>query len=232
MITVTKEEMRAIDSYAIKNLEIPSLILMENAALRTIDTIDLNLRQTFAVFCGMGNNGGDGLAIARGLLCLGKKVIVYLVGDKAHATEEFRTNFRALEHLTQDIHQVETLGDIGDMIGRFGEVNTFIDCIFGTGLDREIRGVHTVVMEQMNEARTYTISVDMPSGIDATSGKVWGSYVHADEVVCFEYMKKGLKANPYVNATIRVVPIGIPAEAKKHVLGDRWESREDENVGY
>jgi NAD(P)H-hydrate epimerase len=79
-----------------------------------------------------------------------------------------------------------------------------------------------VVIEQMNQSRIYTLSVDIPSGIDCDRGKIMGTAVRADQIVCLEYMKQGLVDNPYIHADIRVVPIGIPQEAKEAVLGEDW----------
>ncbi len=226
MRAVTAEEMKNIDRYAIEQLGIPSLLLMENAALRTIDAIDLEKRHSFAVFCGTGNNGGDGLAIARGLHALGKEVRVFLVGDPKRASEEFSVNRATLEHLNLEVSQVETLGDLDTMMTQLGKVNTIIDCLFGTGLNREVKGVAAVVIEQINQSRIFTISVDLPSGLDADRGNIWGTFVEPGLVVCLEMLKKGLVSNPYIHCPIRLVPIGIPEEAKRAILGTSYEKEE------
>lgn len=221
MLALTADEMRAIDQYTIKQLEIPSLVLMENAALRTISQINLDQRQSFAIFCGTGNNGGDGLAIARGLHSLGKTVIIFIVGNPKKTSPEFGTQLRALSHLNVEISWLDTLESIQDMQNKLKKVNTLIDCIFGTGLSSAVRPPHSVVIDQVNQSRIYTISVDIPSGIDTDTGRVMGTAVQADLVICLEFMKQGLVDNPYVRADIRVVPIGIPREAKIAILGER-----------
>lgn len=220
MRAITVEEMQKLEAYAIKQLEIPSLILMETAALRSLEVMDLDFRHSFAVICGVGNNGGDGLAIARGLIALDKKVYVFILGDLEKASHDFLTNYKILRHITDDVFFVETLGDLDHMVEKFQEVNTLIDAIFGTGLSREIRGIQAVVIEQINEARIYTISVDLPSGIHGTNGKILGSFVEADEIITFEFLKQGLVKNPYIAGEIKVVSIGIPSICKKKVLGD------------
>lgn len=219
MRKVNAQQMRMIDQYAIKTLGIPSMILMENAALRTIDCIDLARRQTFGIFCGTGNNGGDGLAIARGLLALGKNVSVFIIGDREKSTPDFAMNYAILEKMNAKIFWMKTLGDIEDLPRKLESVNTLIDCIFGTGLDREIKGMAQAVIDAMNASRTYTISVDMPSGINATTGEIHGTFVEADEVVCLQLPKIGLDKTPYLHAEIHVVPIGIPQQAVQYVLG-------------
>lgn len=209
MRIVTADQMQAIDRYAINVLEIPSLILMENAALRTIDQIDLNHRHSFAIFCGTGNNGGDGLAIARGLIALGKKVHVFMVGERGDGSEEFKVNYQALENLTEPIW-LRTLGDLETLADKLQDVNTIIDCIFGIGINREIRGPAVVIIEQINNSRIYTISIDIPSGMNPDSGKSFGAVIDASEIICLQYKKQGLNQSPYVHCPIKVVPIGIP----------------------
>ncbi len=220
VMVVTGEQMKAIDQYAIKSMEIPSIVLMENAALKVIDKIDLNLRHSFAIFCGTGNNGGDGLAIARGLINCGKTVSVFIVGNRESMTDEFHINYRILEHMRAEVKWIKTLEDLDYMIQKMQEVNTLIDCIFGIGLSREVRGTAAVVIEQINSSRIYTISVDIPSGIHATTGKILGTYVEANEVVCLQYLKSGLVDNQYLHCEISVVEIGIPEQARKYVMGE------------
>ncbi len=219
-MVVTGEQMRAIDQYAIKSMEIPSIVLMENAALQVINKIDLNLRHSFAIFCGTGNNGGDGLAIARGLINHGKDVSVFIVGDRKSITNEFHINYRILEHMRAELKWIETLEDLDHMMQKMQEVNTLIDCIFGIGLSREVKGTAAVVIEQINASRIYTISVDIPSGIHATTGQILGTYVEANEVVCLQYLKSGLSDNKYLHCPINVVKIGIPEQARKYVMGE------------
>lgn len=213
MQAVTGEQMRLIDHFAIERYGIPEIVLVENAAIRTIDCIDLSRRHTFAVFCGTGNNGADGLAVARGLVARAKHVRVFIVGNPEKAGEAWKQNYEALQLLQVQIKRIETLGDLDDMIHQLDEMNTLIDCLFGTGLNREIRGTAAIVIEQINRSRTYTISVDLPSGIDATTGRVWGCFVEADAVICLQLMKTGLQNNPYVNGEVIVVPAGIPQKA-------------------
>lgn len=224
MVAVTAQEMRAIDRHAIEYLGIPSIVLMENAALRVIDTIDLSIRHSFGIFCGTGNNGGDGLAIARGLLALEKRVHVFVVGSRDHMSPDFKTNYRVLEALDCPIRWIETLGDLEDFKKEIATVNTLIDCLFGTGLSRDIRGTAAVVIEQMNESRIHTISVDMPSGIDATDGRAYGVFVEASEIVTLQFMKQGLVNNPLVRGRVRVVPIGIPPKSIQAILGKDYRA--------
>lgn len=223
MRSVSAEEMRQIDHYAMEQLEMPSIVLMENAARAAMDQVDLDRRQSFAIFCGMGNNGGDGLAMGRNLMSLGKRVRFYLLGSLEKASPDFMTNYRVLRHMKADIRFLETLGQIQDLPGELSDFNTLIDALFGTGLNRPLRGIVPVVIELINESRIFTISLDMPSGIDATTGQTYGAYVQASAVLTFELMKSGLEAFPLSGSLVRVLPIGIPRQAKAFVLGDDFD---------
>ena len=92
-------EMRAIDKYAIENLGIPSVVLMENAALKVIKNIDLKNTHSFTIISGIGNNGGDGLAIARHLMVSGKKVELYIIGNISRGSEDFKINLNILKNM-------------------------------------------------------------------------------------------------------------------------------------
>lgn len=81
MLTITCQKMKAMDSYAINNIGIPSIVLMENAALKVVENIDLEKNNSFTIVCGVGNNGGDGLAVARHLFLNRKIVDLFIVGD-------------------------------------------------------------------------------------------------------------------------------------------------------
>lgn len=226
MRSVTAAQMRAMDHYAIEQLELPSIVLMENAARAAMDQLDLHRRHSFAIFCGVGNNGGDGLALGRNLLSKHKRVRFYLVGDLARASADFMVNYRILVHMKADLRLLENLGHIADLQGELQTFNTVIDALFGIGLNRPIRGMAAVVIEQINESRIFTISLDMPSGIDATTGQPYGAYIQPAAILTFEFPKQGLARSPLQHTPVRVLPIGLPREAKAFVLGDDFDGSE------
>ena len=225
MILVTSEEMQRIDRYAIDVLEIPEIVLMENAALKVISNIDTNLRNSFAVICGTGNNGGDGLAVARGLIALGKSVDVYIIGDYSKSSQSFKMNLRALKNLTESIHSLETIGDIQELPGKLNKVNMIIDAIFGTGLTSQVKGMAEYVIDTMNKSRIYTLSIDLPSGLNGDSGEIMGICVDPSYVVCLQAMKVGLKKNSILRPDIKVETIGIPQKAFEVILGRDYAGR-------
>lgn len=219
MKTVTGQQMAEIDHYTIERIGIPGIVLMEAAALKVIEHIDLDRHKRIAVICGTGNNGGDGCAIARGLSTLGKAVDVFILGDPNRGTEDFKTNFFILPRIGIDTFHVETLEEIGAFQDLLPRYDLLVDAIFGTGLSSVVRNAQQIVIDAMNESRIYTISVDVPSGIDATTGHVLGTSVDADEVICFQFLKQGLFNNPHVRGLIHVEHIGIPQRAIEAVVG-------------
>lgn len=220
MRLVSGQEMRDLDNYCVKQLEIPEILLVENAAISSLPYLDLDQRHSFAIFCGTGNNGADGLAIARHLLGRDKKVHVFLVGHNEKPSQAWLINFRALRHMTSQISSIETIGDLEDMDENLSSYNTIIDAIFGTGLNRPLSGVAPIVIDRMNESRIFKISIDLPSGIDADSGRSYGAFVEADRIICMEFMKAGLKNLNYSDAPIHIVSAGIPIKAKRHIFDD------------
>ena len=97
MISVTGNQMKAIDNYCIEKLGIPGIVLMENAALKVVKNIDLDEFTSFTIVCGVGNNGGDGLAVARHLYVLGKEVKVFLIGNIGKGSRDFDINYKILK---------------------------------------------------------------------------------------------------------------------------------------
>lgn len=220
--TAKKEEIRAIEKYAIDQLGIPSLVLMENAALKVIKNINLMRRDTFAIICGIGNNGADGLAIARNLISLDKQVDLYIIGDIREASEEFKLNYKILNKLNANIYPMETLGDLEDFKKNINRVNTIIDAITGLGFTGGLEGMAEYMTEIVNRSRIYTISVDLPSGMDGDTGQVNTIAINPSLVVTFQYMKNGLIDNKLLkDCQIVVESIGIPRQAERHILIQR-----------
>lgn len=203
---ITREKMAELDKRAIEGFGILSIVLMENAAVQIFQKI--RKYKSFAVFCGSGNNGGDGLALARHLILAGKEVKVFLV--KEPKTEDAKLNLEIIEKFTQ-IHIVsEKNYDIIKSSLRESEIT--VDCIFGNGLSREIGEPYFKVISLINEFSNRVVAVDIPSGIDANTGKVLKIAVKADESYAIHDVKVGMVNNPYCGK-IEIVKIGIPDES-------------------
>ncbi|MCH5274360.1 MAG: NAD(P)H-hydrate dehydratase [Lachnospiraceae bacterium] len=201
---VTQEEMRAYDIYTIEHIGIPALVLMERAALAVARRVECALQDRkgkVLCVCGSGNNGGDGLALARLLLDKGIAVQTVFLGERDRASKETACQLSILQK-----YEVTLLNEIPHE-----EYAVVVDAIFGTGLSREVTGIFLKAIETINELGAYTISVDIPSGLDGDTGKVLGAAVEADETVTLAFAKRGLYLypGPYYAGKIQVADIGI-----------------------
>lgn len=218
MILVDRDQMQAIDRYAINTLKIPSICLVERASLAVLKHINLNKFGYFAVVAGVGNNGADGLALARNLLARYKDVEIYIVGDVAMASEGFKINLASCETLCEEIFYVESIEDLENMEKRLANVNLIVDALFGTGLNRAVSGIYATVISILNNVMKYKVSIDLPSGLDASTGMDLGEVVDADLIVTLQLMKAGIYEREAYKKKCVIEDIGIPQKAIDSVL--------------
>lgn len=206
--TITREEMREMDRRAVEDFGIPSILLMENAAVAVVRELADYAR--FAVVCSVGNNGGDGLAIARHLCVLGKDVRVFIIGDTESGSADFQTNLTIMTHLAPDV--INMLGDhnFDEFISALKGCETCVDAIFGTGLNRNVEGIYKNAIDAINKNALHIVSVDIPSGLDANTGEELGAAVRAHKTVTFHRMKKCMDIAPEFSGDITVAYIGVP----------------------
>lgn len=204
---LTSSEMKGCDRAAIEKYGIGAPVLMERAALRTVSAIISRYGRDIrvGVVAGSGNNGGDGIAVARILLEEGIPAQICMVGDTAHLSPETAAQLETARRLGIPIHQ--------DMAVTSCDV--IVDALFGIGLAREITGKYRDAVEAVNASGARVVSVDIPSGVDADSGQIMGCAVRADMTVTFAYRKPGLLLYPGAACAGSVVcaPIGIPDAA-------------------
>ncbi len=167
MKVLSPQQIREVDQFTIKNEPIPSIDLMERAARAATDwIINNNMAYSFSIFCGTGNNGGDGLAIARMLSELPVTLNVYLIKFSDTLSEDASINLNKLKELTnisiKEINQIEQLN-----IQNLDPDEFIIDCIFGSGLNRPTKGLSKEVIEKINDTGNFIISIDIPSGLFA-----------------------------------------------------------------
>src|SRR5213075_1374746 len=167
MKILNDEQMRNIDRRTTERFGVPSIVLMENAAIAVIDAIFEHYPsiERAAIFCGTGANGGDGLAIARHLENRGVVPAVLVAGDRAKFSGDARVNLEICERLNIPIYDAE------ENIARAADADLIVDAIFGTGLDRAPQGMHAEVIRAIGEMRIPVIAVDLPSGLNASSGE-------------------------------------------------------------
>ena len=177
-------QMQSCDSGTIEKMGVPSLVLMERAALAVREVIDEKYPDAVnvLVLCGSGNNGGDGFAVARLLNLAGRKASVLFLGKHASMTEQTQTQCRIFENYGGEILPDESAVKGYDLI---------VDALFGIGLSRDIIGRYADVIRAVNLSGTKVVAVDIPSGISADDGRVCGAAVHADTTVTFAFEKLG-----------------------------------------
>ena len=201
---VTAEEMRRYDTNTIERIGIPAIVLMERAALAALEAVGRHCAEEIGsvlVLAGMGNNGGDGLALARLLCEQGFQVEVWCVGAQDKASAQWKQQREILES-----YPVEMVTKPGRR-----EYTVVIDALFGVGLSREVDGVFREAVTAFNNLFGYKIALDMPSGVDSDTGRILGCAIHADETVTFGFCKRGLVMYPGCGyaGKITVSQIGI-----------------------
>ena len=226
MHIATAARMRELDRAAIEDCGISSLTLMENAAAALADQAMGYLhRQNVpraVVFCGTGNNGGDGICCARRLKENHVEVRAVLVGDRAKMTRDSKV---MEEHLAAAGVTLESFSDSDPEFAAWAlRAGVFVDALFGIGLTREVTGDYATAVEMMNSAEVPVVSADIPSGVETDTGRVLGTAVEADTTVTFTYAKAGHMVGRGQICTGRLVvsDIGIPAELTRMLDWDTW----------
>ncbi|MCC9135867.1 NAD(P)H-hydrate dehydratase [Pontibacter silvestris] len=217
MKLLTAAQTREADAFTIKEEDIESVDLMERVAKAFAGWFENKFQPTQPVyiFCGPGNNGGDGLAIARLLHQRQYKVQVYIIGDVSKASHDFKVN---LEQLPKEIvqHPIQAEADIPVL----PDGACVVDALFGTGLNRPVTGLYGKVIEQLNKSNNCITSVDMPSGLYTDSQTPEeGAIVQADFIVSFEFPKLAflLPQHEQYIGQWHVVPINLSQKFISHV---------------
>lgn len=214
-----RDKCKMMDKVVAGEINIPSIILMENAAIQVVNKIE-NGGNSFLIICGKGNNGGDGLAIARHLHIKGKHIRVYILSKDTNFTNDFKTNLDILRNLTDEIFIINREEDIDEkFISDLQTYDMTLDGIFGVGLNRDVEGIFKVAIDTINRNSKYICSIDIPSGLDSDSGNVRVEAIKADVTYSFEVIKRGFLNYKSIEHTgrIEVLKIGIPEKVKKEI---------------
>jgi len=215
---VTVKQIQALDSLAIDRYGVPSLALMENAGRGVACEILKLLRRikgaTVSIFCGLGNNAGDGFVIARHLINAGVKVRIYLIGKRSQLKQDAAVNYSILKKCRYPIKEFHRLNN--EIIRVLKSSDIVVDAIFGVGLNREINEPFRSTINAINQNAKKIVAVDTPSGLDGTSGNTYGVCIKANATITFSFIKKGfLKSQgPKHIGKVIVVDIGIPRKLK------------------
>ncbi|HTA14789.1 MAG TPA: NAD(P)H-hydrate epimerase, partial [Solirubrobacteraceae bacterium] len=203
-------QMRAVDSWAIDERKIPSLDLMERAGEGVAQAVEeLAHDGPLTVVCGKGNNGGDGLVVARLLRQADREVTVVCLAPSEELSEDARANLERLPGEAPVGLEESAAGEA------FARATVIVDALLGTGFNGVPNDPAAAAIEAMNGAPGLTVSVDVPSGVDASTGAIAGVAVQADRTVTFHASKPGLWIHPGKRHAGQIVrlDIGIPRGA-------------------
>ena len=213
MKILNAEQMRNIDRRAIDRFGVPSIVLMENAAIAVVDAIFAHYpnSERVAIVCGIGQNGGDGFAVARHLENRGVVPILIIVGERAKITGDALTNLLICERLGIPMY---------DDLAHASDADLLVDAIFGTGLNRAPSGIYADVIRDIAELRIPVLAIDLPSGANASSGEPFEPCVQAEVTVTFAAPKlchifepAALYCGEVIVADISIPDIAVEEEA-------------------
>ena len=195
MRILTAAQMRAADKAAAEDYGIPSIVLMENAALGVIKVLeeefgDLSGKK-IAVFCGGGNNGGDGFAVARHLFNRQCAVRVFLLCNPDSIKGDAAINYNILKKLQVEIQNINSEAQLNIIKLAMVNCDAIIDALLGTGLNGMVSPLYKSVIDVINNCNNKVVAVDIPSGLDSDNGSIHGCAVKADITVTFAYPKQG-----------------------------------------
>ena len=226
------EQIRLVDQVAINRFGISGLVLMENAGRGAADIIasHFNMNEKCVVLCGIGNNGGDGMVVARHLHASGIDVLVVVAGPRSKLAPDCATNLNILEKTRVPICWLDS-----DLVGNDGcspteerfrqfvaGADCIVDALLGTGSKGDPRGVVAALIQAANESKAKKFAIDLPSGMDAKTGSLGEPTFEADITLTFVAEKPSFR-NPdsaAVLGVVRVLPIGIPPEVIESVIAD------------
>lgn len=192
MDIILREDYSKLLKYNIDQYKISYDLFIEHSAIKVLKNINLKLRETFAVISGITENGAIGLACARLLKSEKKYVEVYIVDNKDTATEEFKKQLELIKQLEININYLETLEELQNLSSDLNRVNTVIDAISGREYESTFSGTTEYIIDCVNKSRIFTISIDLPTGMDYDTGETNLMRIDSDLVVTFHALKKGL----------------------------------------
>lgn len=214
MRVLTAREMAAVDRRAIEEIGIPGMVLMENAAAGVVEAVAERFPTAtrVAIFCGPGNNGGDGFAVARLLDARGYRCHVFAVEGASSATGDAGLQLAILERLGLAVERLRPEDDVEPAVAVAGGCDLVIDGLFGTGLSRALEGHFAALVEALGELRVPVVAIDLPSGLDGSRAEIPGPTLAADLTVTFAAPKVAHVFAPAAERVgeLVVAELGIP----------------------
>jgi NAD(P)H-hydrate epimerase len=226
---ITSEQMYKIEENGHRLFGMKRLLMMENAGHSTADFLlrrfDAGLkRKKIVAVCGSGNNGGDTFVACRHLAaaCITNITILLLTTPKEIRTSEAKINWniirkmKSLKKITIGSHQQNDSGHVIET--EIEDANVILDGLLGTGVKGQIREPFSSAIDKINQSKAYVLAIDVPSGLDPTSGEPSNKCIEANATITFHRMKKGLDIGKKYTGSIHIEKIGIPPEAEDGVL--------------
>jgi NAD(P)H-hydrate epimerase len=221
---MSREQVRGFDNWAINTLGILGVVLMENAGRSCAELIREKLADTrqpkVCIFCGTGNNGGDGYVIGRHLFNYGYSVVVVICGEREKISGDAKVNLDILEGMGLRAEQLQLKDkNISERLGALAaDADMIVDGLFGTGLKGRLRSEYISLIEAINSLKKPVLAIDIPSGLDCDTGQVLGSAIRAAYTVTFVAVKAGFTRSEAVSdytGEIFVASIGIDPHVKE-----------------
>ena len=193
------EEIHNIEKKEFKKLKSPYVLMKRAGTNCTKKIYKSKLNSNFIVLCGPGNNGGDGLVISQGLKKLNQSVILYSLKSMAYKGDA---------KIAYKKNQL-TKNNYNDL--NIPKNSVIIDCLFGIGLNRKVKGMYKNIIKKVNKSKQYVISIDIPSGINGDNGKIMGEAIKANSTYTLHAKKIGLTINSGMkySGMISIIDIGI-----------------------
>lgn len=222
IVAMSAEGMRAYDRHAIEACGVPGVVLMENAGRGAAERIAERMKGGAGpaiLVCGKGNNGGDGFVVARHLEARGLTTEVFLAGRREDVVGDARTNLDALLGLGVEV--AELSDDLAALEGALGRASVVVDALLGTGLTRPLDARLAAIVAAIHASLRPVVALDVPSGIDATTGEAHGVAVRATVTLTFAHPKTGLLQGDGVRhvGELEVVGLGLPDGAILDAVG-------------
>jgi NAD(P)H-hydrate epimerase len=226
---ITSEQMYKIEENGHRLFGMKRLLMMENAGHTTADFLlrqfdDGLKRKKIVAVCGSGNNGGDTFVACRHLAaaCITNITIILLTTPKEIRTTEAKINWniirkmKSLKKITIGSHQQNDSGHVIET--EIEDADVILDGLLGTGVKGQIREPFSFAIDKINQSKAYVLAIDVPSGLDPTSGEPSNKCIEANATITFHRMKKGLDIGKKYTGSIHIEKIGIPPEAEDGVL--------------
>jgi len=218
-------QMREADRRTTEDVGVPSIVLMENAGRQVLTAIEATFDNAaslrYAILCGKGQNGGDGFVVARAMLERGITVSVFLVGRDVEVRGDARTNLQILSNLSIDVVEIADAAAWELQAPAVLAADVVVDAIFGTGLKGPVSGLVESIVDDLNASDTPVVSIDLPSGLDASAADVAGPAIEATLTVTFGAPKIPHILPPAEHhvGSLVIADIGIPQAVIEHLDG-------------